>query len=224
MISDVDDRLANWAAAVAPGADVVFALRPPVAEQLTIGLYLYAVAHEPSPRTWDRPPHQIRVRYLVTVAAASPRDEHQVLGDLLVAALDDAGLQVETLPWSAAEWGAAGLPPTPAFAVSTLVFVERPLESAPPVLHELDIHAVETIDLVGTVVGPGEIPLVDVRVELVGAGRTTRTNAKGQFRLSAVPAVATERELLLTSKNRRTSVTASQQNDPLLIRLDPPGG
>jgi len=225
VIEEVDDRLIEWATAVAPDAGVVLSAPGAIGDQVEIALYMHSLSYELPSSTWDRPPHQLWARYLVTVAARDPRDEHRILGDLLVAALEEGDFVVESEPWAPAQWQAIGSPPRPCFGIAQLVRVPRPLDTAKPVLHELEVEGTAPVDVRGMVVGPDDVPLVDVRVELASGGRATRTDSRGRFRLAAVPPTTGERQLVLTTKGRRISVAAaSDAPDPLIIRVDPPGG
>jgi hypothetical protein len=224
VIDDIDVALVSWARSIAGDADVRLGLPQADPGALTVWLYLYGFADRPATRGPERAPHQAQANYLVIVGAPEPDAVHRTLGALLQGALDHEEWEVEWEPWSASDWQSAKLPRQPAFGISALVRMPRPEVVAKPVLHPLEVRGVALEDFEGVVVGPGDVPLVDVRIEL--AGKSTRTDRDGRFRFCAMPETSPRCELHVSTKGREFSVIAERagSNQPVIIRLDPPGG
>jgi hypothetical protein len=106
---DADDRLLAWAEAAVSPAPVT--LEPPgdVATGQGASLYLLELAAAPPMRGERRPPVQLALRYLVTTWAAEARQAHQLLGQLVLAALTSEELEAELAPPAAELWTALPL-------------------------------------------------------------------------------------------------------------------
>ena len=80
--------------------------------------------------------------------------------------------------------------------------------------------------LEGVVLGPQELPVVGARVELPALRLSTRTDSKGGFRFSAVPAQPASKLLRVTAKGRELSVQteADAGRQPMVIHFDPTRG
>lgn len=222
MIDQVDRRLRDWTQSTLPDAEVTFGAPLDAKEGTGVSLYLFDLINNPPARGTRRPPLQVALRYLVTSWAEEPHKAHRLLGDLMFAAMDnpDFDIEVDSIPVEL--WRALGVAPRPAFVIRVPLRRERPelerrLVRMPLVVKQSPIGSVE-----GIVVGPGDIPIANARVELPGLRRSTRTDSKGRFRFSAVPTEPPPEMLIVKAKGKEMSVRPADtapNGERLVIRL-----
>ena len=222
MIDKIDGRLSDWIKTILKDAEV--SLGPPSASTAgrTVGLYLLDLTQTPPARGKRRPPIQIKLRYLVTTHAADTKQAHQMLGDLLVAALKDPEFEVEQEPLPMTLWTALSVAPQPSFVLRVPYNVEQPEKIAPPVLEPLIIKESGLSTLSGQVLGPKDIPIMDARVELPALQIYTNTDSKGRFRFATVPADPYPKLLRVRAKGQEFSINTEQAasaGKPLVIHL-----
>jgi hypothetical protein len=76
--------------------------------------------------------------------------------------------------------------------------------------------------LVGQVVGPRDIPIMNARVELPALDLVTNTDSNGHFRFARVPDAPGKRTLRVLAKGQEFSVNteqASSDKEPFVIHL-----
>jgi hypothetical protein len=140
MIDEVDRSLREWIGTVLGDSPV--SLTPPAAEEKDgVTLYLLDLLEGPAPRERRSQPLQLKVRYLITVAADPPEEAHRRLGELAFAALESPDFEVELGALPVSLWQAFGVPPRPAFLLRVPVRRERPARKVPLVLEPIVIQA-----------------------------------------------------------------------------------
>ncbi len=222
MIDDTDRRLAAWIGGILAEVDVTLA--PPGATDTvkTVGLYLIELLQSPPARSTRRPPLLMTLRYLITTHAPKPEDAHQMLGTLVVAALENPEFEVEQEPLPLSVWTALGIAPRPAFVLRVPFRHERPEKLAPLVKHPIVIKQLPLRSLEGQILGPENIPLMNARVELPAFELFTHTDSKGRFYFSAVPSAPGTKVLRVRAKGQEFSINAEQaesDKEPLVIHL-----
>jgi hypothetical protein len=222
MIDQIDRRLAAWIGGILDQVDV--SLAPPEAAETArgVGLYLMELVQSPPARGTRRPPLMMTLRYLVTTKAAKPEDAHQMLGDLVVAALENSEFEVEQEPLPLALWTSLGIAPRPSFVLRVPFIHERPEKLAPLVRKPIVIKHLALRSLEGQILGPEDIPLMNARVELPALELFTTTDSKGRFHFSSVPAMPGARLLRVRAKGQEFSINTEQagsEDDPLVIHL-----
>jgi hypothetical protein len=222
MIDQIDRRLAAWIGGILDQVDV--SLAPPEAAETArgVGLYLMELVQSPPARGTRRPPLMMTLRYLVTTKAAKPEDAHQMLGDLVVAALENPEFEVEQEPLPLALWTSLGIAPRPSFVLRVPFIHERPEKLAPLVRKPIVIKHLALRSLEGQILGPEDIPLMNARVELPALELFTTTDSKGRFHFSSVPAMPGARLLRVRAKGQEFSINTEQagsEDDPLVIHL-----
>jgi hypothetical protein len=220
-IGDADTRLAEWVASITPGAEVSY--EPPAAAPAGKGvsLYLYELRPQPPPRT-RMPPVQATLRYLVTAWAASQVDAHALLGDLILAALETADMEVDQEPVPLEVWRLFGTPPRPSFVLSVGLRRDRDEPPVSMVRQQMIVKTAELRPLRGVVVGPGDVPLAGARVEIPLANLATMTDRLGRFAFAAVAAGEYPARLRVLARNRELTLTADvHSNEPLVIHFEP---
>lgn len=222
MIDQVDQRLRDWTQSTLPDCDVTFEAPGDAKEGIGVSLYLFDIVNNPPARGSHRPPLQVALRYLVTSWGNKPDEAHRLLGNLIFAAMDNPDFDIELDPIPVALWRALGIVPRPAFVIRVPLRRERPeperrLVRLPLVVKKSPMGGVE-----GTVVGPGDIPIANARVELPGLRRSTRTDSKGRFVFSAVPTAPPPEMLKVKARGKEVSVRlaeAARNGERLVIRL-----
>ena len=222
MIDQTDRRLATWIGGILDQVDV--SLGPPGAADTArgVGLYLMELVQSLPARSTRRPPFLMTLRYLVTTQAPKPEDAHEMLGTLVVAALDNPEFEVEQEPLPLSLWTALGIAPRPSFVLRVPFRHERPEKLAPPVRKPLVIKQLPLRSFEGQILGPEDIPLMNARVELPAFELSTDTDSKGRFRFSAVPAAPGTRLLRVRARGQEFSINTEQaesDKDPLVIHL-----
>jgi hypothetical protein len=225
MIDQADERLEAWVltALGKEKVEVSFAVPGSSSGTRAIGLFLLEVLPAPAPRTPQRPPLQVMLRYLVTVAAQDAANAHRILGELAFAAMDTAEFEVEVEPVPAAVWTALGVPLRPCFVLRVPLRRERPQPRHPRVRFPIVLRTTPVRALVGVVVGPGDIPIMGARVDVPSMGRSVQTDAQGRFRIPGVPAKPAPSSLRVRARGVETSVDlgrAAGMDEPLVIHMD----
>lgn len=226
MIEEVDQRLKDWAGTVIKDTPVSLAAPSASDTGRGVGLYLMDLAHAPPPRTVKRPPLRISLRYLVTTWAEQPEEAHGLLGQLVFAAMDSAEFEVDLDLVPVSVWRAFGVAPRPSFVLRVPLQRERPEPEVKLVRGPLEVETSPVQSLQGVVLGPQEVPLVGARVELPALRLSTRTDSKGRFHFSTVPAGPSAKLLRITAKGRELSVKTEGDagREPMVIQFDPTGG
>lgn len=224
MLDLTDERLSKWIGTAVGNVNVSLALPTESPAGEGVSLYLLSFANCPPPRTSERPPLQILLRYLVTAWAATQQKSHQLLGDLAFAAMATAEFTVDLDPQPPDMWLALKLTPRPAFILSLPVRQERQKARVEYVRSALIVKAEPMTQLVGRVVGPGELPIAGARVEIPSLQLFNYTDANGQFRFLGLPGASAKRELRVMAKGRQFDVTVDSPSDttrPVVIQFDP---
>lgn len=222
MIDKIDRQLVDWIGGILKQVDV--SLAPPAEAEAAagVGLYLMELVQSQPARTARRPPLVMTLRYLVTTHAAKPEDAHQMLGKLVVAALENPEFEVEQEALPLSLWTAFGVAPRPSFVLRAPFIHEREQKRAPLVKKPIIIKHFPLRSFGGQILGPEDIPLMNVRVELPILDLSTNTDSKGRFFFSAVPAAPGPKLLRVLAKGQEFSINTEQagsDNDPLVIHL-----
>jgi len=222
MIDQIDKRLRDW---IQKTLDVPEpTLLPPSDDQKGRGvsLYLLELMDKPPTRGTKRPPLQLSLRYLVTTWAKDPEKAHQLLGDLVFAAMEKPEFEVDLDPIPATAWAAFGVIPRPSFILRVPLQKKLPEPPIKYVLEPLVIKPVAITTLRGIVLGPDDVPLVRAVVEVPALQLTTRTDAKGQFEFSSVPSEPRTKAMYVRAKGQEFDVTVEHPVDgeQIVIRFD----
>jgi hypothetical protein len=225
VIDQGDQSVAEWVGSVLGGVEVSFA--PPAkanAEKAIVSAYLLDLS--PASATADNrrtPSQQLQLRYLITTAAKDPFEAHRMLGELVFAAMEHEAFQVDLEPLPPATWQALNLAPAPAFILRTQLIRPR-AQTERFVNQAVDLSASTVVSITGIVVGPGDQPIVNARVEYSATGAVTRTDNKGHFHLVATPPSSkASSQFLIQAKGREQSLSVKpkeMQNQPVVIHFD----
>lgn len=223
MAFELDERLKDWVGGVVPGAEL--SLAPPSAKNTGqgVGLYLLEVRQSPPPSTTKRVPLQIALRYLVTTWSEEPEGAHQMVVELMFSAMENKDFEVELEPIPLTLWSLFGTPPLPSFILRMPLRHERPQPQAKYV-RELKVQTSPIIGFHGVLLGPGDLPLSDCRVEMPALNLATGTDYKGRFYFPSVPS-AGSKQLVVKAKGYELPVNSEQNypdsGAPLVIRFSP---
>jgi hypothetical protein len=223
MIAEADRRLKQWAAALVSGADIRLAAPADAADQRIVSLHLLELVQSAPAQTSHRLPLQLLLRYLVTTWAEDPEDAHRMLSELVFAAMEHPDFEVEFDPLPAAMWAAFKATPRPSFLLRVPLRKERPEPRIGRVLKPVELRLARVTELAGVVVGPDELPLSEVRVELTTLRQATRTDAQGRFRFECVPAEPAAKPLRVQAKGKEFWFNLDHQageRGPIVLHLD----
>lgn len=220
MIGELDQQLTAWVDDVLPGATVTLD-GPSAAATADVGLHLFELADLPAARGEGRPPLQVQLGYLVTTGGADVSGAHERLGSLLFAALRHSDYDVRFPGDMAAYWAAANVPPQPSFVLAVPLRQEVDADAAPPVTSALRVESVGAQAFHGVVMGPGDVSIADALVEVPSLALATRTDPRGHFRFSAVPAGSTALQVRVRAKAQEFPFTVdSSAPQPVTLKLD----
>jgi hypothetical protein len=223
MIETIDARLVEWVQSVV--GPVTVSLEPPLtgSDEESVSVYLLELVRLPPPRGQERPPLQLALRYLVTVRADGPERAHHLLGELVLAALEQVDLTVQLEPPSAGMWSALGVVPQPCFVLQVPLRRERAQPDLKLVRQPLIVRASPITSLRGVLLGPGDVPLAGARVELGRLQLGVRADRKGRFHFETIPADSVGQWLIVKVKGREFRVDLEgpiADGEPVVIRLD----
>lgn len=225
MIEDLDSQLQDWARSLAIGVDV--RLEPPAdsgGAMPCVHLYLLDLLPDaPGAAIGRTPAMQIGLRYLVTTSGATPLESHRMLGTLVFAAMEHPEFKVELDPPAPAFWSALGVLPRPAFMLRVSLRQPRKESRAGPVRNPVEVRRTALTALEGVLLGPGERPVCNARIELGLSQLTAFTDASGRFRFEAVPAEPLRKRLQIRAKGYEQVVEVEQAGDasrPLIIHFE----
>jgi hypothetical protein len=225
MIDEIDARLSDWVkeSLGKEKAELSFGIPKEPPKSTTVTLSLVGVLPTPSPRTPQRPPLKLVLRYLVGVQAADVEDAHRILGTLAFSAMEVPDFEVETGAPEAALWSALGIPLQPSFAIRVPLLKIRPEPKPRRVRFPIVMRTSPIHSLAGVVLGPGEIPIMGARVEIPGSGRPVQTDYSGHFVIPGVLREFRPQSLEIRAKGARETVPLDPRadpDDPLVIHLN----
>ena len=224
MIERIDERLKDWVKSILKDVSVSLDAPEPTRKSRTIRVYLMEIVQSQVPRTTKPPPLQLTLRYLVTAEDGDDEVAHHLLGELLVAALDSAEFEVEAEPVPIAVWSGFGVPPRPSFVLRAPLRIERPQPQVKRVLVPMILTTAPMMALDGMVLGPGDFPLSDARVEVPALQLSTHTDYRGRFHFAAVPAGPPDMLVRVDAKGREVTVSTStngrRNGEPLVVRIE----
>ncbi|MEY6433356.1 hypothetical protein ABC977_13185 [Thioalkalicoccus limnaeus] len=223
MIVTANQRLETWIRTVLVGPAVSFAPPRDHPDEGTIWVHLLDLLPSPATSPSPHPPLCLSVRYLLTVWGQSPAVEHQLLGDLVVAALQCTDFDVELGPIEATLWQAFGLPPRPGFTVRLRVEVERRTPATPRIRELAKVREIAVTALSGRVLGTGAIPLSGAEVAVPALRLATRTDHGGWFRFASLPTGLASGSLRVRARGLERTVplaSLSGHAAPLVIHFD----
>jgi hypothetical protein len=220
MIDQLDRELASWVTSII--GDVPTRFDMPTEQPEGRGVVLFLLSFSPTPPASSGPPIplQVTLRYLVTTWAESPPQAHKLLGDLVLAAMEEKEYELELEPLPAETWQAFHLPPQPAFVLRVLL--RKPLpEPTAKYVTKVILEPRAAVSVYGLVRGPKDIPIANARIELGNSPRSTYTDAFGQFHFDNLPA-GMPTNLSVKAKGRVLDVTIEKRTsaqDPFVISL-----
>jgi hypothetical protein len=221
VIQVIDARMATWAGEHERGVQTSF--DPPAEGRAGEGvcIYLMEVAPRPDERRDGARRLRASLRYLISTWAEKTERAHELLGDLLLAALQEPEFEVELESVHIDAWTAFRVPPRPSFVVRVPLGQDLQRPAAKLVRQPLAVRASGIVSLNGTVLGPDDVPMAGASVELPALQLSTLTDWKGRFTLPAVPAEPAPKELLVKARGLEQRVPIGAIGSPLLINFGP---
>lgn len=226
MIHLIDQNLKAWVQQVLGDINVSFAVpRDNSSDSISsqeVGIYLLKLVHRPAATSSYALPLEISLHYLITTWANTIETAHQLLGELVFAALENPEFEVQLEPPPIETWIALSRTPRPCFVLSIPLKRDRPQRITPlvrtaPVLQSSPMQALE-----GIVMGQDDIPIAGAYVEIPTLRRTTETDTQGRFSFTAIAVHPPIKQLFVRTKGRRFSVPLEStiaNQEPLVIHL-----
>ncbi len=223
MIDQTDAQLRDWLTSILTGATVSFA--PPADAQTGRGVNLYLLDLLPMPPggASRRLPLQLTLRYLVTTWAEESEEAHRMLGDLVLAAMQNSELEVELNPIPLPAWQVFGIKPRPCFALRVPLHLERPAPPTKLVRKPLVVKTTLLTSLQGLVLTPDNVPLAGAQVGIPSLGLAARADADGRFSFPAIPIEPHVKQLSVVAKGREQQFDIEQpssEHELLVIHFD----
>jgi len=215
----------EWVRSVEP-MNLSFAAPIPAAER-HVSLFLLDVISAPNmgAGSGDRtPPFQVLLRYLVSVVTDDPIESQRLLCALIFSAQARSEFEVELSSVSVDLWRAFDVSPRPAFLLRVPLRLEREEISVPRVRQAPELRHRRLRRLQGVVMGPGDLPVVDARVELPAARLVTQTDSRGRFFFAGVPSESRATAFRVQAKSRElvgNLELPEREEDSLIIQFNP---
>lgn len=223
MLVTANQRLETWIRTVLTGPAVSFEPPRDTADEGAIWIHLLDLLPSPATSPSPRPSLCLSVRYLLTAWGQSPEAEHQLLGELVVAAMQCTEFDVEFQPVDMAFWQAFALPPRPGFTVRLRIEIERPRPAIPLIRTRARVRETGVTSLSGQVLGTGSVPLSGAEVSVPSLRLTTRTDHRGGFRFTSVPTGLASGSLRVRARGFERTVPlagSAGRAAPLVIHFD----
>lgn len=223
MIERVDRELQEWIRAVVPGIEVVLGAPNLLAGKHGVSLYLLAFVDPPMAWMNRKPSPRVALRYLLTTWAENDEEAHHLLGELLLAVMEQHEYELDLSELPATLWTNFGIAPRPALTLRVPLYSERKEATVRLVRGPLVVRGAPVRSLRGIVLGPGDIPVAGAEVELPSLHLRDHTDARGHFHFSTVPAEPQSVQLLVKARGRAQSVTVEQaasDKEPVMIQFD----
>lgn len=221
MFDQIDNQLQKWIESVLDKVEVTFLPPGSTLSGRNVCLYLLEVATEQKGRGTRLPPLQMTLRYLIVPNGVEPQEAHKILGDLLIAALENTEFEVEKEPFPLSAWTTFGIAPRPSFVLRVGFKYERHEKLAPPVKHPLVVRSTSLHNLHGQILGE-DLPLMNAQVRLPEFDRTTTTDYQGRFQFSAIPVEPAAKNLFVRAREQEFLIKLDQTDcsgDGLVINL-----
>lgn len=167
----------------------------------------------------QRPPMRLILRCLV-FASGAPGEASRLLDRVLVAAaaaVDRVAVFEPPLPQM---WQAFGIAPRPSLYFDVPLQIARSTPIAPLVRRPMQVQTMAMLALHGRVVGPGDVPLSDMRVELAATGHSAQTDSEGHFMLGGVPADEPARLRVRGRGQHLLAEVHTPSTDPVVIHIN----
>ncbi len=224
MIDQIDEQLKAWVTSVA--GSVTIALTPPRDTSQTLPqadpvVHVYLMGIVPALAAPDpkKLPRQVMLDYLIAVRGNDPEQAHKLLGLLILAALDSTAFTLNFEPLPVETWLAFGTEPQPAFVLRVPLNRDRSAVDVKVVRQPMVLREASISSLQGVVLGPKDLPLAGVLVELPGLRQYQRTDVHGHFRFPTVPLDPPIKSLRVSGKGHELDVNVESITNPLVIHL-----
>jgi len=218
MIDDIDQLLKGWVSTVVGDAPVSLSLEEKADAGISVNLCLMDILSMPVYGQGRNLPLQVRLRYLISATAEKTEQAHKLLGKLLFSAMENPEYEVGLEAVDMEVWLAFGVSPRPAFYLSLPMRMERTdrakLIRMPPELLYQNMR-----DLDGVLLGPGEIPLPNGRIELADIKLGVNSDSQGHFHFSAIPETPAKRQFFVSMKGREYEIETTLPKKGELLRL-----
>lgn len=209
MFDKTDERLESWLKSITQNLEVFFTSPTKDLKKQGVYIYLLDLLPNPSGRGVRRPPLQVTLRYLIFPQTEDPKENHRVLGNLLISAMESSEFEVEKNLIPPGIWQAFGMPPQPAFILRVPFTLKREEKLAPPVKFPVVINQTTLESLQGRILAK-EIPIANAKIDIPALQITTTTNSDGFFRFASIPSEPKDKNIIIRARGREFAVSTDQ--------------
>lgn len=221
MIASIDKKLETWLQATLPDVSVRFGTPLQASEAPCVNLCLMEIANERAQVVGGHSEFEVSLVYLVTAHSIDTRATNDLLGSVLTAALDEPTIEVQHGGVDTSAWLALQVPAQPAFTIRQHV-TRSHKQPVARVTKAVQAKVLPLTQLAGRIVGPGDIPIPQARVEVPGTRHVAYSDSRGGFSFGVLSSENSARELRIVARGLEQRVSiASQSGKPLLIRFQP---
>lgn len=164
---------------------------------------------------------RLKVRHLVMGMGAPPLAARMLDRAVAASAAGNGAPEITFEPIALEVWLALRIRPRPALVIDIAAHVSRSTVVAPRVRTPLQVQDGVMHAIAGHVLGPSDLPIPGVRLEVAGTGASTYSGAGGAFALPGVPAGIPLRLVLSGRGVRRLAeVPADAPPDDIVVRFE----
>ena len=219
MNTEVNNHLEIWVRDTL-GKDILFSLNTPsaVPQKESINLYLLDINPGLEARGAGLPPLKLNLHYLVSAWDKETVKMHENLSSLAFSVLENKEWRIVERENLSSIWKDFGLPPRPSFIIEVPCRLKRTRKVAPPVTEPPILNNTPLEPLIGLLLGPNNLPVAGVRVEVPVAGLSAKTDHKGKFRIPGFP-VQLKNKIAFKLDNQ--TVMGDNKGSYWLVRYNP---
>lgn len=224
-ITEADDHLKNWISSLLPEVNVSLRHPSAVGTGVGISMFLYRMISPPTRNFQAGSPLQVVLKYLVTAHDEEIRREHEIISELVFAALKSPQFETELFPAAQAQ-----LIEKPYFVISVTISRMPDQVEIERVKKPVVVKPALKKSVVGVISNQEGKPLSDVKITVPSIHYSTRTSDKGLFSISYIPAGIDQetfiRSLVFSKDNqfiKTRDIRAEQKDHTVVINVTTEG-
>jgi len=221
VIDTVDQEVIDWLVTVSGDTQVLLQSPESVNVKPAVSVYLMDINQNTGNNNSRRLPIQFSLSYLILTWSDNEKKAHELLGKIIVAAMDNEKFEVQLGPISENVWSAFGVSPRPGLIIRVPLTIERPQSQVPPIRSPIELIPTDLVPLRGVVLSPQRKPMADVNIELSDHRIKTRTDRNGNFYFRSVPVIPMKKNIVVKtySNQFKINVDTTDNEHPVEIQL-----
>lgn len=194
MIEKADKHLRDWIQKVLPETEVALSFDGGNEDRPHVVLLLLDI-HRATPAQSVRMPLKINLRYLISLAGGAMEKRHQLLGELVFAALEEASFETQLEPPPNSLWLSLGVHPRPAFYCVFPLTLERP--TVAKTVREVVVRHAPTTHLRGQLIDHNHRPVAGASIQISGLSTQIHSDRNGKFEFKMIPRQPERKQVLI---------------------------